>query len=98
MHLFEDFAQIYNFREAVALKKQKGLRVRQNTEQLVKNLSDTPTPLILVLVLLMLRVIVANYSREVLNTNVSKELVESVGRASNPPEFVRVNECSRTVR
>ena len=48
--------------------------------------------------LLMLRVIVANYSREVLNTNVSKELVESAGRASNPPEFVRVNECSRTVR
>lgn len=98
MHLFEDFAQIYNFREAVALKKPKRLRVRQNTEQLVKNLSDTPIPLILVLVLLMLRVIVANYSKEVLNTNVSQELVESAGRASNPPEFVRVNECSRTVR
>lgn len=51
----------------------------------------------MVLVLLISRVIVANYSKEVLNTNVSQKLVESVGRASNPPEFVSVNEWSRTV-
>ena len=38
----------------------------------------------------MSRDIVANYSKEVINTNVSQKLVESAGRALNPPEFVRV--------
>ena len=32
-----------------------------------------------------------------MNTNVSQKLMESAGRTSNPPEFVRGNEWSRKV-